>query len=200
MSTTETPNAEHAALDQYDARKLVDALVSDQANAAQAVARAAADIARAVDAAVPRIEAGGRLIYVGAGTSGRLGLLDSVELYPTFSWPPERAIALLAGGEKALYRAVEGAEDSAEQGGTDIRAANTSANDVVIVLAAARVPAGLPGQRDEPASGHLQGVRIHLMASHWEGPAHDLLGRIDEATWACEKTGATYDQGHGARP
>ena len=73
MSTTETPNAEHAALDQYDARKLVDALVSDQANAAQAVARAAADIARAVDAAVPRIEAGGRLIYVGAGTSGRLG-------------------------------------------------------------------------------------------------------------------------------
>ena len=136
MSSTETPNDQHVSLDRYEGQALVDAFVQDQTHAAEAVARASADIARAVEAAVPRIKAGGRLIYVGAGTSGRLGLLDSVELYPTFSCPPERAVALLAGGEKALYRAVEGAEDSGEQGLADIRHVNAGANDVVIVLAA----------------------------------------------------------------
>ena len=75
--------------------------------------------------------------------------------------------------------------------GSELARIELSGADVVIVLAAARVPAGLPGQRDEPASGHLQGVRIHLMASRWEGPAHDLVGRIDEAAWTCEKKGAT---------
>ena len=72
--------------------------VEAQEGALDAVRAARGDIAAAVAAAVPRIEAGGRLIYVGAGTSGRLGLLDSVELYPTFSWPKEGSGALLAGG------------------------------------------------------------------------------------------------------
>jgi N-acetylmuramic acid 6-phosphate etherase len=114
----------------------VDAFVSDQLDAVRAVQAASVEIAAAVEAAVPRIRAGGRLIYAGAGTSGRLGLLDSVELFPTFSWPAERAIALLAGGAEALYKAVEGAEDSHEQGVTDVASVNTSANDVVIVIAA----------------------------------------------------------------
>jgi len=90
----------------------------------------------AVDAALPRLEAGGRLVYVGAGTSGRLGLLDSVELPPTFSWPPERAVALLAGGPGALYRAVEGAEDDPDRGAADLAAIDIAATDVVILLAA----------------------------------------------------------------
>ena len=64
-----------------------------------------------VVAALPRIQAGGRLVYAGAGTSGRLGVLDSVELYPTFSWPRDRAVAVIAGGEGAMFVAVEGAED-----------------------------------------------------------------------------------------
>jgi N-acetylmuramic acid 6-phosphate etherase len=85
---------------------------------------------------VPRIAAGGRLVYVGAGTSGRLGLLDSVELYPTFSWPKDRAIALLAGGPPAIYQAIEGAEDSRERGAADIAAADVTELDVVILLAA----------------------------------------------------------------
>jgi N-acetylmuramic acid 6-phosphate etherase len=94
-------------------------------------------IAAAVTAAVPRIEAGGRLIYVGAGTSGRLGVLDSVELYPTFSWPHERALALLAGGQNAMFVAVEGAEDDREQGAADLLTpVNPAANDVVLLLAA----------------------------------------------------------------
>ena len=111
MLKTETPNTQHANLDQYSASDLVNAFADDQINAVIAVRAASAQLAAAVDAAVPRLKAGGRLIYVGAGTSGRLGLLDSVELYPTFSWPRERAIALLAGGREAIFQAVEGAEE-----------------------------------------------------------------------------------------
>jgi len=138
MSTlhTEQPHPDHAGLDRYDTVTLVHALVADQARAAQAVQASGADIARAVDAAAPRLRAGGRLIYVGAGTSGRLGLLDSVELNPTFSWPRERSPALLAGGERALFVAVEGAEDNCEAAVADMVAAQPTPNDVVLLLAA----------------------------------------------------------------
>ncbi len=134
--TTERPSLEHTSLDEYDVERLVSVLIDDQANAAVAVRRAHKDIARAVDAAVPRIEAGGRLIYAGAGTSGRLGLLDSVELYPTFAWPAERSLALLAGGAGAVYRAVEGAEDNASQGAADMTGLLVNRNDVAIMVAA----------------------------------------------------------------
>ena len=136
MLKTETPAREHAQLDQYPTPELVNVLVDDQLNAVNAVRAAAPRIAAAVDAALPRIEAGGRLIYVGAGTSGRLGVLDSVELYPTFSWPHERAVALLAGGADAMFVAVEGAEDDSVQGAADLRAVNAGPNDVVLLLAA----------------------------------------------------------------
>jgi len=133
---TEKPSESHTSLDQYSTFDLIKTLADDQLVAVQAVQAAAAQIAAAVEAAVPRLKKGGRLIYVGAGTSGRLGMLDSVELYPTFSWPPERAVALLAGGPQALFRAIEGAEDRADQGAADIRAQLINANDVVILLAA----------------------------------------------------------------
>ncbi|HEV7814973.1 MAG TPA: N-acetylmuramic acid 6-phosphate etherase [Janthinobacterium sp.] len=136
MLKTETPSLQHMELDQYPVLELVAAFVDDQVNAVNAVRAAGARIAAAVTAAVPRIEAGGRLIYVGAGTSGRLGVLDSVELYPTFSWPHERAIALLAGGMGAMFEAVEGAEDDREQGGADLRAVHPGRDDVVILIAA----------------------------------------------------------------
>ena len=133
---TEQPSADHPALDQYDSARLVAALAGDQQQALAAVLAAAPQIAAAVDAALPLLQAGGRLIYVGAGTSGRLGVLDSVELNPTFSWPRERAIGLLAGGQEAMFAAVEGAEDDREQGGYDLQALLPTANDVVILLAA----------------------------------------------------------------
>ena len=136
MLSTETPDQQHAQLDLYATDELVNVLVDDQFKAVLAVRAAANEIAAAVEAALPRIEAGGRLIYVGAGTSGRLGVLDSVELYPTFSWPYERARALLAGGPKAMFVAVEGAEDDAGQGAVDLRALAPEPNDVVILLAA----------------------------------------------------------------
>lgn len=136
MLKTETPSSQHRELDQYPIEKLVAAFADDQLNAVQAVRAAVPAIAKAVEAAVPRIEAGGRLLYVGAGTSGRLGVLDSVELYPTFSWPRERAVAILAGGTEAMFQAVEGAEDDREQGARDLLALNPGADDVVLALAA----------------------------------------------------------------
>jgi N-acetylmuramic acid 6-phosphate etherase len=138
MSTlsTETVAAAHAALDSYNSLQLVQALAADQQQAVAAVLAAAPDIARAVDAALPRLQAGGRLLYAGAGTSGRLGVLDSVELLPTFSWPNERAVALMAGGHGAMFLAVEGAEDDRAQGGADMRALQPSAQDVAILIAA----------------------------------------------------------------
>jgi N-acetylmuramic acid 6-phosphate etherase len=133
---TEDPHPEHPALDAYATADLVEAFIRDQANAASAVREAAPKIAEAVTAAVERLRRGGRLVYVGAGTSGRLGLLDSVELHPTFSWPRERSLALLAGGERAVHVAVEGAEDDAEQGAHDVRQASVGPEDVVLLLAA----------------------------------------------------------------
>lgn len=136
MLNTETPSDAHPDLDLYRTEALVEAFVDDQGLALQAVRAAARQIAAAVEAAVPRIAAGGRLLYVGAGTSGRLGVLDSVELYPTFSWPRERALALIAGGRRAMFRSVEGAEDRREQGALDLAAVEPGPHDVAILLAA----------------------------------------------------------------
>ncbi len=154
--TTESPNLLHADLDLYGPQQLVDAFVDDQLHAVNAVRASSADLARAVQAAVPRLAAGGRLVYVGAGTSGRLGLQDAVELWPTFSWPAERAIALLAGGMQAVTLAVEGAEDNREQGGADLVAVQPTANDVVLGIAASgRTPYVLGALQAARAAGAL---------------------------------------------
>lgn len=136
LPRTEQPHPGHLALDTYDSAALVEAFVADQALAAQAVRAAAPQLAQAVDAALPRLRAGGRIVTVGAGTSGRLGVLDSVELHPTFSWPRERAPALLAGGPGAMFAAVEGAEDDEAQGAADLGALQPTVQDVVLLLAA----------------------------------------------------------------
>lgn len=154
--TTESPSPLHADLDLYPTEQLVDALVDDQLNAVEAVRASRLQLAAAVRAAVPRLAAGGRLIYVGAGTSGRLGLQDAVELWPTFSWPPERAIALLAGGMSAVTLAVEGAEDDEPQGAADLHAVEPGNNDVVIgVAASGRTPYVLGALRCGRAAGAL---------------------------------------------
>ena len=133
---TEQAHPAHANLDRYDTAILIEAFVADQALAAQAVRSAARQLTRAVDAAVPRLRRGGRLIYVGAGTSGRLGVLDSVELHPTFSWPRDQSLSLLAGGHGAMFESLEGAEDDRERGSTDLQALQPFADDVVLLLAA----------------------------------------------------------------
>ncbi|UDF36560.1 UNVERIFIED_ORG: N-acetylmuramic acid 6-phosphate etherase [Shinella sp. XGS7] len=136
MLKTETPSSQHPDLDLYELPQLISAFVEDQLEAVAAVRAAGPQLALAVAAALPRIRAGGRLVYAGAGTSGRLGVLDSVELYPTFSWPRERAVALIAGGRDAMFVAVEGAEDDREQGARDLQAVVIGPNDVLLALAA----------------------------------------------------------------
>ncbi len=136
MLNTETPSKSHTELDLYPTEQLVSALVEDQLEAVNAVRAAGPMLSRAVDAALPRMHSGGRLIYAGAGTSGRLGVLDSVELYPTFSWPRDRAIGLIAGGADAMFVAVEGAEDDRNQGARDIQGAQVGPKDVVLLIAA----------------------------------------------------------------
>ncbi len=136
MLDTERPSHSHPDLDEYPVSRLVGAFIEDQANAFAAVRQAGPAIAAAVEAAVPRVARGGRLVYVGAGTSGRLGVIDSAELYPTFSWPKDRAVALLAGGPQAMFESIEGAEDSLEQGRLDVEAAEVGPADVVILVAA----------------------------------------------------------------
>ncbi|NYE62631.1 N-acetylmuramic acid 6-phosphate etherase [Duganella sp. 1224] len=156
MLKTETPSTQHPQLDLYPVEALVEALVDDQALAMRAIKAAAASISTAVAAMTPRVAAGGRLIYVGAGTSGRLGLLDSVELPPTFSWPSERAAALLAGGPGAVFEAVEGAEDDRDQGAADLRRLYPGYNDVILLVAASgTTPYVLGAQQAARAVGAL---------------------------------------------
>ena len=136
MLHTESLHPLHANLDLYGDEALVRAFADDQIHAVRAVQAAAPQLAHAVAAAVERLSQGGRLVSVGAGTSGRLGVLDGVELAPTFSWPRERTVGLIAGGRDAMFEAVEGAEDGAELGAADITAAQVSAQDVVLLIAA----------------------------------------------------------------
>lgn len=102
---------------------------------ADAVRAEMPSIAKAVDQIVQAFRAGGRLIYIGAGTSGRLGVLDASECPPTFSVPDDMVIGVIAGGDHALRNAVEGAEDDAEQGAEDLRALNLGPNDAVVGIA-----------------------------------------------------------------
>ncbi len=134
--STESVGARYRGLDAWPSRDILDVFTDGQMAAIAAVRAAAGQIEAAAEAVTARLHAGGRLVYVGAGTSGRLALLDGVELTPTFDWPSERVVSLLAGGERALVHAVEGAEDDREAGNRDIAGSNVAANDAVIAVAA----------------------------------------------------------------
>lgn len=135
-STTEQRNLRSRGLDLLPTREILRIINHEDATVAAAVARELSRIARAVDAVVRAIRSGGRLIYVGAGTSGRLATLDAAECPPTFGVPSRLVQAVVAGGRRALTHAVEGAEDSAAQGARDLAARKITANDVVVGLAA----------------------------------------------------------------
>ena len=155
MTTTESRSAWFAEIETWPTERLVEGIVSDQQDALNAVILASDRIAWTVDTIVRRLEAGGRLIYLGAGTSGRIGAQDAAELPPTFSWPYERAITLMAGGPGALQRAVENAEDSTTAAAESLDQLGLIANDVVIGLAASGstpyVVGGLTHARDKGA-------------------------------------------------
>jgi N-acetylmuramic acid 6-phosphate etherase len=133
---TEQRNPRTRGLDAKSTLKILQAIHREDATVAQAVARAVPAIARAVDAIVLALQRGGRLFYVGAGTSGRLAALDATEIPPTFGTPPRMVQAVLAGGRRALTHAVEGAEDNRAQGARDLAAHKLNRNDVIVGITA----------------------------------------------------------------
>ena len=134
--TTEARNEATKKIDQVSTLEMVTLINQEDQKVAQAIEKVLPQIAAAIDAAAERFKKGGRLIYCGAGTSGRLGALDAIELTPTYSVSPERAFGILAGGEKAMYQAIEGAEDSKELSIEDLTQHQLTARDGVIAIAA----------------------------------------------------------------
>jgi anhydro-N-acetylmuramic acid kinase len=135
-SFTEAHNPATAEIDTLPTLEMLRRINAEDQRVAHAVAVELPHIAQAVDAIAERMRAGGRLIYIGAGTSGRLGVLDASEMPPTFSTHPDQVIAIIAGGDHAIRHSVEGAEDDAEQGKRDLARVNVNERDAVVGLAA----------------------------------------------------------------
>jgi N-acetylmuramic acid 6-phosphate etherase len=133
---TEQANPASAELDQLSTAALVDLFCREDLRAQEAVAAAAPELANAVEAISERLRHGGRLFYIGAGTSGRLGVLDAAECPPTFCSPPEMVQGVLAGGAPALLRSSEGLEDLREAGRADLQQRNFGAGDALVGIAA----------------------------------------------------------------
>jgi len=136
LPTTEKRNHKSQNIDRLATEKIVRLINAEDRRVAPAVRRESRRIAAAIDLIVERMRKKGRLFYVGAGTSGRLGVLDASECPPTFGTPPALVQGIIAGGRKALVRAVEGAEDSQENGGKAIDRKKIKPADVVVGIAA----------------------------------------------------------------
>lgn len=132
---TEARNPHSEAIDRLSASEIVALMNREDALVVAAVGSVAPAIAQAIELAAERLKRGGRLIYVGAGTSGRLGVLDAAECPPTFSTPPEMVLGLIAGGPAALTRAIEGAEDDPPAGAAEIDRIGVNDRDLVVGIA-----------------------------------------------------------------
>lgn len=133
---TEQRNPDTMQIDSLSTLEMVQLINREDRKVAEAVGAVTEKIAEAVDVIADRLSKGGRLIYCGAGTSGRLGILDAVECPPTYSTDPEMVQALMAGGYGAIFKAVEGAEDSRELGVQDMKSIGFTAGDVLVGIAA----------------------------------------------------------------
>jgi N-acetylmuramic acid 6-phosphate etherase len=157
--STETRNQNTMNLDTMTPLEVITVMNPEDAKVPEAIKPALPNIAQCVTWAIESIEAGGRIIYMGAGTSGRLGVLDAVECPPTFGVAPEVVVGLIAGGEKAFVKAVEGAEDSRQLGHDDLVNINLEKRDIVIGIAASgRTPYVLGGL------AYAQEVGCHTVA------------------------------------
>ncbi len=133
--TTETRNAKSMNLDSLTALEIVELMNAEDALLADAISTEKQAIAEAIEAIVASFRAGARLFYIGAGTSGRLGVLDASECPPTFNTPAEMVVGIIAGGDGALRRAIEGAEDSLTQAAEDLVKHNFSSSDTLVGIA-----------------------------------------------------------------
>jgi len=171
-------SSRYADLDQWPSRDAVAAMLEGQLAAAAAAAARAGEIAAAAEAAALRLaDPAGRLVYAGAGASGRIGVQDGVELGPTYDWPSERLVYALAGGMEALVTSVEGAEDDAEEGAAAIRRAAVGPADVVVGVAASGVtPYTVSAVQEAAAAGALTvGLAGNADTPLLRAAAHPLL-------------------------
>ncbi|MFM1651851.1 N-acetylmuramic acid 6-phosphate etherase [Brevibacillus sp. B_LB10_24] len=152
--TTEMKHSGSANLDQLSTLEIVKLMNEEDKKVALAVEQTLEQVAKAVDLIHAAVEKGGRLLYFGAGTSGRLGILDAAECPPTFGTPPHLVQGVIAGGPAALIQAVEGAEDLEELGKEDVHKYGVSANDAVVGIAASgRTPYVLGALAEAKARG-----------------------------------------------
>lgn len=171
---TEDADPRYRALDQWDSLTALRAIWESQLAAVASIGSAVPELAEVVEAALPRLRAGGRLVYAGAGTSIRIAVQDGTELGPTFNWPEARTQYLIAGGPAALSKGIEGAEDNAEDARAQVASAGIGASDVVIGLAASgRTPFTIAAIEAARAAGALTvailcnpGARLAEIAEH----------------------------------
>lgn len=155
VKITETPS-NHDNLEQLDTSVLLQKMNGEDKKVADAVALAIPQISKLVDALAERFEKGGRLFYIGAGTSGRLGILDASEIPPTYGMPHERVVGLIAGGDTAIRKSVEHAEDDHQQAWVDLMVHEITDLDVVVGIAASgTTPYVLGGIADARKNGLL---------------------------------------------
>ncbi|MGA4669455.1 N-acetylmuramic acid 6-phosphate etherase [Propionibacteriaceae bacterium Y1923] len=167
--STEQRNPDTMAIDTLPSTGIVEAVIGAELHTAAAVAAVQGRIAQAVDLAVAAISAGGRVHYVGAGTSGRLGVLDAVELYPTYRAGPETVVAHLAGGAEAMMQAVEGAEDDAEAGAALVEQAGE--HDLFVGIAAS---GRTPFVRGALEAARARGLRTVLISNNPAAPIAEV--------------------------
>ena len=174
---TEIVSPRYGGIDAWEPAEILEAMIEGQLASVAAVRAARRSIERAALAMEARLRQGGRLAYAGAGTSGRLAAQDAAELAPTFSWPQERVLFLLAGGEEALMQSVEGAEDRPDHGAALVRRHEVGAEDVLIALAASgTTPFTLGCLREAKARGALTiGIA--------NNPDTPLLEEADHGIW-----------------
>jgi N-acetylmuramic acid 6-phosphate etherase len=153
---TERPSPRYATIDVWDPLEILDGMIEGQFAAVSAVREARFQLERAALALGSHLKDEGLLVYVGAGTSGRLAVQDGVELPPTFNWPQDRLLLLIAGGDDALLRSIEGAEDDIERAVRGVRHNAISAKDAVIAVSASgTTPFTLASMREAKARGAL---------------------------------------------
>lgn len=172
---TERRNPRSIAIDTASALEIVDLIGAEDASVPGAVARARVQMGKAIDLLEAAFRAGGRLVYIGAGTSGRLGVLDAAECPPTFGTAPEMVVGLIAGGSAALVRSVEGAEDDTGAAESAIDSLEIGSNDVVVGIAASGTT---PYVRAGLIRAHTLGARTVLVSC--SEPPSQLSGICDE--------------------
>jgi N-acetylmuramic acid 6-phosphate etherase len=154
--STERPSPRYSEIDSWEPGDALDAMIEGQFAAVAAVRAARSAIEQAAKEVEARLRYRGRLIYVGAGTSGRLAAQDGAELMPTFNWPRERLVLIIAGGAPALTQSIEGAEDQADQGTQQLRDHKADSKDVLIAVAASgTTPFTLACMREARRAGAL---------------------------------------------